>query len=103
MKKWITYAALLIFMNLPATCPADGWDHTVYFDMGAEGENKAMTIWGMGTIGGAGIMGSGLQNMGVDQIDQSIPLQVTANYRARPGSKSTAISRRPSSPETNPL
>jgi len=69
MNKLITYTALVISICLPATCPADESDHTVYFDMDAEGEDKAMTTWGMGTIGGSGIMQSGLQNMGADQID----------------------------------
>lgn len=44
-------------------------DKIVYFDTSAAGEDKAITTWGMGTVGGPGIIQSGLANMGADQID----------------------------------
>lgn len=68
MRQLISLAAFFISIVLPATCLA-GYEHTVYFDTRDKGEDKAMTTWGMGTIGGPGVMQSGLDNMGADQID----------------------------------
>lgn len=90
-------AVLLLSMTLPVAGLAGEWDHTVTFDTSDKGEDKAMTTWGMGTIGGSGVMQSGLQNMGADQIDLVLmPFPVTyrlSDYGALPSAAKKQIDR----------
>lgn len=70
MNKMTVLSALFLAAILPAISPAaDEWDHTVYFDTSDKGEDKSMTTWGTGVIGGPSVIQSALDNMGADQID----------------------------------
>ena len=64
---WV--GALCFLLSLPTVCPAAEWDHTVVFDTGDQGEDKSMSLWGMGSIGGPGVIRSGLDRMGAGEID----------------------------------
>jgi hypothetical protein len=61
--------ALVISSVLSLAKPARAQDHTVLFGTSEPGVSKAVTNWGMGIVGGADVIQSGLIHMGADQID----------------------------------
>ncbi|MBN2684750.1 MAG: hypothetical protein JXR40_05685 [Pontiellaceae bacterium] len=69
MNTPVRSAVFIFFTLLSISGLAEEWDHTLSFKIDAKGEDKSMSVWGMGTIGGPGIMQSGLRNMGSNQID----------------------------------
>jgi hypothetical protein len=66
------FGRLRVFTTLLAlglASPVHAQDQTVLFNVGDAGVTKAVTNWGMGTIGGYDVMQSGIINMGADEID----------------------------------
>ncbi|HXJ56642.1 MAG TPA: hypothetical protein VNU68_08265 [Verrucomicrobiae bacterium] len=63
----LCWIALIIFLGLTNILQAQ--DHTVLFSTSDPGVSKAVTNWGVGTVGGPDVMRNGLIYMGADEID----------------------------------
>src|SRR2546426_3046917 len=69
ISRFWCFGTLVALLVLALVSPLRAQDHTVPFSTSEQGVSKAVTNWGMGIVGGADVIKSGLIHMGADQID----------------------------------
>ena len=68
LNRFRRFVAFVFFSALLLTSPVLAQDHTILFSASDPGVTRAVTNWGMGTVGGSDVIKSGLIHMGADQI-----------------------------------